>query len=681
MNECYSLKTIRAPFGTTSKYGDSKEDTKSIISFTYSYVVKDIIIGDKERKPTINRYLNPDLVNIIYEEDEQKNYVYYYNDDELIDFYFISNDENVPFPDFENIINKENDLMEETLIGFDLNNDGIVDDIPVRISSDLTLRAVKDTKRFQYEVIFKSDDNIISRQVYNLNDEIIAPSNPLKRSSCEYDYVFKEWLNYTEGMIVNSDMTFIASYEKVDKIYTYRFFDNLGNLICEKKAHYGETIIPPVPENTENVVYTYTFISWNKDIPTKVVEDMDFTGIYSKEIKTYTYKFTDEEGNVLKEETIPCSETFSPPLSPYKEADESKTYTFAFWNGYVEGMTIINDQVFTPEYSYTYIYYTITFLNEGKVINETTYKYGEKIIFPSTPNKEEDKIYYYVFESWDNQEKRVTNNRTFNAVFTPIFKDYTVEFVNEDGTVLQTKEYHYGDDVMPPNTPSKKADETYTYEFKEWDKEITSVSQNTVYKALYTPSYIDYLIEFVNYDGSIILSSTYHYNEWPVTPEDPQRMSNEMHIYTYVFSGWNEPIIRVNGSKTYEAVYKKIPVIYEVTFMNGNYVHKKTSYYYNDEIIPPSNPSKTSDKIGSYTFLSWEGYKEGMLVTGNMTFKANYKIHYNTYTIKFYSIENGLLSEKKDYHYGDVIIIPKMIPTKTADEKYTYEFSRWIGYE
>lgn len=74
---------------------------------------------------------------------------------------------------------------------------------------------------------------------------------------------------------------------------------------------------------------------------------------------------------------------------------------------------------------------------------------------------------------------------------------YTIVFKNYDGTVLQTAEYYYGDNVSYNNaTPVRAEDAQYTYTFAGWDKTISSASGDTVYTAKFTshlkPVYISY---------------------------------------------------------------------------------------------------------------------------------------------------------------------------------------------
>ncbi|MBR6976972.1 MAG: cell wall-binding repeat-containing protein, partial [Lachnospiraceae bacterium] len=81
----------------------------------------------------------------------------------------------------------------------------------------------------------------------------------------------------------------------------------------------------------------------------------------------------------------------------------------------------------------------------------------------------------------------VTGDATYTATFTEALRNYTVKFVHEDGTVLDTQTLTYG--TMPEYkgpTPEKEATAQYTYTFSGWTPEITTVTGDATYTAVFT---------------------------------------------------------------------------------------------------------------------------------------------------------------------------------------------------
>ena len=107
-------------------------------------------------------------------------------------------------------------------------------------------------------------------------------------------------------------------------------------------------------------------------------------------------------------------------------------------------------------------------------------------MIPADPVKAADETYNYTFAGWDKEVTSVKGNVDYTAVYTDEYNKYIVRFLDEDGTVILKATYHYGEDVVVPVNPAKAADETYTYTFAGWDKEVTSVKENVDYTATYT---------------------------------------------------------------------------------------------------------------------------------------------------------------------------------------------------
>ena len=78
----------------------------------------------------------------------------------------------------------------------------------------------------------------------------------------------------------------------------------------------------------------------------------------------------------------------------------------------------------------------------------------------------------------------VFNDKSYTDSKTE-YIEYTVKFVDYDGTVISEKTYHYGEEVDVPKDPIREEDNKYTYTFKGWDKDIAKVTDNATYTATY----------------------------------------------------------------------------------------------------------------------------------------------------------------------------------------------------
>ena len=74
------------------------------------------------------------------------------------------------------------------------------------------------------------------------------------------------------------------------------------------------------------------------------------------------------------------------------------------------------------------------------------------------------------------------------AAFAPAIynSNYTVTWVNEDGTVIATEEYTGGQTPeYKGETPTKADDDKYTYTFNGWSPAVSAVTADTTYTATY----------------------------------------------------------------------------------------------------------------------------------------------------------------------------------------------------
>ncbi|MCR5802918.1 MAG: leucine-rich repeat protein [Clostridia bacterium] len=110
----------------------------------------------------------------------------------------------------------------------------------------------------------------------------------------------------------------------------------------------------------------------------------------------------------------------------------------------------------------------------------------------NVPTKEPTDQYTYTFIGWtdgkefyekDKELPAVSDTVTYTAVFEPTTNSYEITFLDEDGTELQSCKYEYGTTPSFNGTPTKSADDKFTYTFAGWTPELTKVTEDATYTA------------------------------------------------------------------------------------------------------------------------------------------------------------------------------------------------------
>ena len=459
-----------------------------------------------------------------------------------------------------------------------------------------------------------------------------------------------------------------------DLVYEYKitFVTDNGEIISSATYTSGSTVTPPTnPTKSADNTYTYVFVGWDQEI-TVVGGNKTYTASFTPVYIDYTVVFKDYNGNTISSGTYHYGDTVTAPSDPTRAADNTYTYAFAGWNNAV--VECAGNTTYTATYTPTYIEYTVEFKDfGGETISSQTYHYGDAIIVPANPTRAADNLGTYSFKGWDKTIVACEGNATYTATYDITYIDYTVTFRNDDGAVISTNTYHYGDTVAVPTVPTKNGDEVYTYVFAGWDSDVTACLGNKTYTATFSKTYVDYTVVFKNYDGSVISTETYHYGEDVVAPATPTKPSDN--TYSYQFDGWNTPVVACVGDATYTATYKSAYINYTITFVDYNGTVLGTStYHYGDTIEAIQAPTREPNNRYTYTFAGWD--KELGTCEGNETFTATYTPTYIDYTVIFKNHDGSIISEGT-YHYNDTVVEPSDIPTKNADDTYTYTFAGW----
>ena len=377
--------------------------------------------------------------------------------------------------------------------------------------------------------------------------------------------------------------------------------------------------------------------------------------------------------------------TIAPSAQPAKEADVQYTYTFIGWNIVKDSETaldlneykVTSTTTFYPAYSRTVNEYTITFVDEdGTVLQSSDVAYGDTPVYGgATPEKAATAQYTYTFAAWDKEVVSVTGEATYTATYSSTVNKYTIKFVNEDGTVLQSTEVEYGQTpAYSGNTPVKAADAQYTYTFKDWDKEIVSVTEAVTYTATYDKTVNKYLIKFVNEDGTVLQSSEVAYGDTPVyTGATPTKAATAQ--YTYTFKDWGT-ISSVTEDATYTATYTATVNKYTIKFVNedGTVLQSTEVEYGQTPAYEGETPEKAATAQFTYTFAAWD--EEIVSVTGDATYTATYSFVVNKYTVEFLNAD-GTVLQSGEWEYGFTPVYSGETPTKASTASTDFTFNGW----
>ena len=246
-----------------------------------------------------------------------------------------------------------------------------------------------------------------------------------------------------------------------------------------------------------------------------------------------------------------------------------------------------------------------------------------------------------------NHKQSNTSVTLSNLVYTVNYtENYTVTFVDWNGTVLKTQSVASGGSATAPSNPSRTG-----YKFIGWDKTFTNITSDLIVTAQYE-QIITYTVTFVDYDGTILKTQTVEAGTAATAPTSPSREG-------YSFSGWDKSFSNVTSDLTVTARYAII--VYIVTFVNyDGSILKTEEVTYGNAATAPTNPSRVG-----YNFIGWD--KTFSNVTSRLTVTAQYEAI--KYTVTFLDYDGSIL-KTEEVTYGNSATAPSV-------SRYGYTLTGW----
>ena len=272
----------------------------------------------------------------------------------------------------------------------------------------------------------KMELNSSNKNVFFLLDQPINGPIKFKLNNTWTDQVEnydKNGVTWEGGNIVLPAGNYDFYFKKdIMKVYIAR---NTVVTTTANPAEGGTLTGAGVYNNDDDVTLTaipndgYKFVNWTKGgeqvsadatYAFKAAGDVEYVANF--ELKTYTVKFLNYDGEVLQSTTVNHGET--PVYSgktPERPADAQYTYTFSGWDNAIAAAT--GDQTYKAQFNTTVNQYTITVNAEnGTVTGAGTYDYGTNVTLTATANDG------YEFVNWTKAGEEVSTEATYSLTVT-----------------------------------------------------------------------------------------------------------------------------------------------------------------------------------------------------------------------------------------------------------------------
>ncbi len=463
-----TLQSTEVEYGSVPAYEGAEPTKPSDAQYTYTFVGWDVkpvaVTGEATYSATFSSTLNKYLIT-------------FKNGDETLQSTEV---EYGSEPAYEGATpTKPSDAQYSyTFAGWDVK--------PVAVTGEATYSATFSSTVNKYLITFKNgDETLQSTEVEYGVAPVYTGEMPSRPATAEFTYTFAGW--DAELAAVTGEATYNAVFSQTQVGYTITWLNEDATLIDQTIVAFG-TVPEHADATKENTAeFTYTFVGWDKPL-SAVTADETYTAQYDSVRNKYTITFLFDDGvTVMESVVVAYGETPATTITPSKIAEEHYYYHFIGWTPAVVPVT--------GEATYTAIFdtipqeYLITFKNyNGKVLQKTNVPYGTMPEYTGvTPTKPRTRQYSYEFVGWNPELTEVAGATTYTAQFEDVLNQYTVVFLDEDGTELDRQVVDYGTKpVYQGETPVKAEDEQYTYTFAGWYPAVVTVTKDATYRATYT---------------------------------------------------------------------------------------------------------------------------------------------------------------------------------------------------
>lgn len=413
-------------------------------------------------------------------------------------------------------------------------------------------------------------------------------------------------------------------------------------------AAYGSTFTAPeLPEETG-----YHFSAWT---PSDFVMNAEGRSYYTtKAPNDYTITFKDRDGNVIQSTPQTYGNALQIPTAPTITGEPFSGWTgddSSFIAADATGVMVpARNTTYTATYSQTL--YTLTYYVDGVAVHSDSYAYNAAIT-PYSYTAPAGKTW----SNWQSLPLRMPNN-DLDIYSTTSFIDYTINFLNKDGSIYESVTAHYGDvieDLEPAGAPTAPG-----YSFVGWDYVDETVTDNLDIAGLWNA--LSYNVVFRYGDpladhagGAAVYGTSLSSASFPTEEAQLEGYSMKwQYDGNDVGSSFTVPALAAGSTITFTAVYgaKTYTIEYQV---NGSRV-ATAEYEFGAAITPRALPTETG-----YDVSDWAGLPADLLMPAqNIVVNCTKTPH--VYTDTWYDIDGVTVKTTTQVAYLDTITAPTIDP-------------------
>ena len=556
----------------------------------------------------------------------------------------------------------------------------------VEVEGNLNVKALfKEVDRY-YEVNFyNATGSLLTTVPVEYGKSAPAPIAPVKTGTTQFEYVFAGWdkdISY-----ITSKLDVYPQYDEVLRKYEVLFVDDESKVISRQNVSYGSYAVAPIdPQKAPSDRYIYMFSHWIGDYSV-ITKNTVIIASFDSITRYYEVKFINSStSQELNKQTVEYGNDAYNPIPYLKDTieviGENKVRAIVGWvneYGEVANLTNIrNNMTLYSVFEEKTLNLTVTFYDDDETLLGTIpVNYGGSATLPTTPTKESDDLYRYEFAGWSQDLSYVTESMIVYAIYTRTNKEFTVTFLNGNGTVFNQQIVLYGKDAIAPDgIPTKSNSSSKSYIFSGWDKDYTNVTSDLIINPLFNEVTLRYTVRFVDENGQTLKIETVEAGK-DATP--PEVIIPEPTVDKEYFIVWDKSYTNIN--KNLEIKLSMVEKAREYTYryfdVNGKVI-KEVKAPYGTTIVAPTDPSQYLTEKYVYTFVGWVSSNQNVdnILIDNVDFTPYYSSVLRKFTVKFLDGNNQVFN-LQEVEYGSAPVVPTDVPTHPANKQFYYEFRMW----